>query len=296
MQWLGLWPGGRRFGDPVGGAATSPPLPPIPTVTTIDEVVAAIESIIDWSISASSRLGYFAALYKRITIAIRTAVSQGKFDNATRMQRFDVTFASRYFAALNGYFHPKQFPKPTRSWRVTFDAASRPEPIILQHLLAGVNAHIDLDLGIAVEKVAPRGNLDAMHNDFNTVNAVLSSQVSGVVNEIDELSPVLADLYHALSSNEIFLIDEAVKALRDSAWTFARILSLEPGLAHPFTIWARDQEVSREAQLLYDGPELIGLLKEIVAAIAARESRDVVKNIRVLNQIAAKPAPIKTTL
>jgi Family of unknown function (DUF5995) len=278
-----------------GPAATSSPLPPIPTVTTIDGVVEAIESIIDWSISASSRLGYFAALYKRITIAIGTAVSDGKFDDGPRMQRFDATFATRYFDALNGYFHPAQFSKPTRSWRVTFDAASSPEPIILQHLLAGVNAHIELDLGITAQAVAPRGNLEALHNDFNTVNDVLTSQVSGVVNELDELSPVLADLYHVLTSNEIFLIDEGVKTLRDSAWTFATILALEPGIAHPATIWARDEKVSTQTELIYDPPGVIGLLKEIVASIAAQESRDVVKNIRALNEIAATPAPINAT-
>lgn len=279
-----------------GMAKTPPPLPPIPTVTTIDGVVEAINSIVDWSISVSSRLGYFAALYKRITIATGTAVSQGKFEDAPRMQRFDLTFATRYFDALNGYFHPHQFAKPTRSWRVTFDAASRPEPIILQHMLAGVNTHIDLDLGIAAQTVAPRGNLAALHNDFNTVNAVLASQVSGVVDDLDELSPALAAIYRVLTGNEIFLIDEAVKTLRDSAWRFATILALEPAFAHPITIWARDCEVSRQVQLIYDAPGMIGLLKGIVASIAARESRDIVKNIRELNEIAATPAPIKTVL
>jgi hypothetical protein len=268
-------------------------LPPIPTVTTIDGVVEAIGSIVDWSISVSSRLGYFAALYKRITTAIGTAVSQGKFEDAHRMQRLDVTFATRYFDALNGYFHPHQFAKPTRSWRVTFDAASRPEPIILQHMLAGVNAHIELDLGIAAQIVAPGANLAALHNDFNTVNAVLASQVSGVVDDLDELSPALAATYRVLTGNEIFLIDEAVKTLRDSAWRFARVLALEPAFAHPITIWARDCEVSTQGQLIYDTPGLTG---QIVASIAARESRDIVKNIRELNEIAATPAPIKTIL
>jgi hypothetical protein len=156
-----------------------------------------------------------------------------------------------------------------------------------------VNAHIELDLGIAAQTVALPGNLEALHNDFNTVNDVLTSQVSGVVNEIDDLSPVLADLYHVLTNNEIFLIDEAVKTLRDSAWTFATILALEPGLAHPATIWARDQKVSTQADLIYDPPGLIGLPQDIVASIAARESRDVVKNLRALNEIAATPAPVK---
>ena len=61
----------------------TPPLPPIPPVTKIDEVVDAIQSIVDWSISTSSRLGYFAALYKRITIAVRTALEQGAFETAS---------------------------------------------------------------------------------------------------------------------------------------------------------------------------------------------------------------------
>jgi len=121
----------------------------------------AIESIIDWSIGASSRLGYFAALYKRITIAVRTAVAQGVFQDAPRIERLDVTFASRYFEALNGYFHPGKFPKPTRSWQVTLNAASRAEPIILQHMLAGVNVHIGLDLGIAAQSIGAGGQLPA---------------------------------------------------------------------------------------------------------------------------------------
>ncbi|UMB69323.1 DUF5995 family protein [Mycobacterium paraterrae] len=277
-------------------ATTAAVLPPIPTVTTIDEVVDAIESIIDWSISQSSRLGYFAAMYKRITIAIGAAVSQGMFEDGPRLQRFDAIFATRYFDALNGLFHPAKFPAPTRSWHATFDAAIRPEPIIAQHLLAGVNAHIDLDLGIAARSTAPGADLPALHNDFNTVNAVLASQVRGVVTQLDEVSPVLADIYHVLSDNEIFVINEVVKNLRDSAWTFAEVLNLEPKIARPITISARDLQVSAQGDLIYDPPGLIGLLRQAVAAIAARESRDVVANIRALDEIAATPAPITSEL
>ena len=125
---------------------------------------------------------------------------------------------------------------------------------------------------------------------------MLASQVSGVVDDLDELSPALAAIYRVLTGNEIFLIDDAVKTLRDSAWRFATILALEPAFAHPVTIWARDCEVSTQVQLIYDAPGMIGLLKGIVASIAARESRDIVKNIRELNEIAATPAAVKTVL
>jgi Family of unknown function (DUF5995) len=274
---------------------TTPP-PPIPTVTTLDAVVDAIGSIIDWSIAASSRLGYFAALYKRITIAVRAALEQGAFEDGPRMERLDVTFASRYFDALNGYFHPGSYPKPTRSWQVTFDAASRPEPIIVQHMLAGVNVHIALDLGIAAQTVCPGAQLPKLKEDFSRINAVLASQVNGIVADIDELSPALADLYAVLMNNEIFLINEAVATFRDSAWRFAAILALEPGFARPLTIWARDRQVAGEAELIYDPPGLVGLPESIVRAIAARESRDIVHNIEVLDRIATTPAPIATTM
>jgi hypothetical protein len=263
------------------------PLPPIPTVTTIDEVVAAIEGIIAWSIANESRLGYFAALYKRITIAIRTAVAQNLFQNGPRMELFDVTFASRYFAALNGYFHPGAFPQPSHCWRVAFDGAALPEPIIVQHMLAGVNAHIDLDLGIAVEQVAPGPKLPSIHTDFNTVNQVLAAQVNGVVDEIDDLSPVLSDIYDVLMKNEIDLIGDALLIFRDGAWRFAELLAAEPPFAHPPTIMIKDLEVAKFGTLILYPPPL---LASIVAAIASKESRDIVHNIQVLDAIAATPA------
>src|ERR1700758_1049208 len=105
--------------------AAPPPPAPIPPLSTLDPVVSALDSVIEWSIAASSRLGYFAALYKRITIAVRTAVNNGMFQDGSRMERFDAAFADRYFDALNGHFHPAQFPRPTRSWQKTFDAADR---------------------------------------------------------------------------------------------------------------------------------------------------------------------------
>lgn len=212
------------------------------------------------------------------------------------MEQFDVTFASRYFDALNGYFHPDKYPKPTRSWKVTFDAASRPEPIMVQHMLAGVNVHIALDLGIAAQTVSPAMQLPKLKEDFNRINAVLASQVNGIVSDINELSPALADLYEVLMDNEIFLINEAVATFRDSAWRFAALLAIQPSFTRPFTIWARDRQVAGQAELIYEPPGLVGLIASIVRAIAARESRDSVHNIQVLDRIASTPAPIATTM
>jgi Family of unknown function (DUF5995) len=274
----------------------TPPPAPMPPMPTLDAVVSALDSVIEWSIAASSRLGYFAALYKRITIAVRTAVNNGMFQDGPRMERFDAAFADRYFDALNGYFHPDQFPRPTRSWQKTFDAADRADPIILQHMLAGVNAHIELDLGITAQNIAPAIKLPQLHGDFNTINAVLASQVEGIVDDINQLSPELAELYRVLTTNEIFVINQAVAAMRDSAWRFAISLAVVPGFARPIIIWGRDRQVASQADAIYHPPGVIGLIQATVDEIAERESRDIVKNIQVLAEIAITPAPIKTTL
>ena len=266
--------------------------PPVPTVTHIDEVIAAIQGIIGWSISAESRLGYFAALYKRITIAIKQGIANNMFQDGPRMERFDVTFASRYFAAFNAYFYPAQYPAISHCWRVAFDGAQLPAPIIVQHMVAGVNAHIDLDLGIAAEAVAPGKQLDSLHHDFNTVNAVLSSQVSTVVTEIDSLSPVLADIYDVLMQHELDLIADGLVITRDSAWLFAKELAIEPSIMHPATIMMHDMRVAGLGTLILHPPKLIA---DAVAVIAAAESRDIVKNIETLDAVANTPAPMTKT-
>lgn len=255
-------------------------------------MVASIGSIVDWSIGAGSRLGYFAAMYKRVTVAVGIAVERGEFADGPRMEHLDVVFAGRYLDAVNGHLHPGQFPQPTRSWQVTFDAAEQPEPVVLQHLLAGMNAHIALDLGIAAQTVAPGGQLPSLHDDFNKINAVLAGQVNSLVKEINEISPVLADVYGVLMDNQIFMINEGLKFFRDGAWQFASILAREPGIARSATVWLRDQQVAGRADLIYHPT----VLDSLVDAVAARESRDVVKNIRVLDQIASTPAPISTIM
>jgi hypothetical protein len=266
--------------------------PPVPTVTTIDQVIAAIQGIIDWTISAESRLGYFAALYKRITLAIKQGIADNTFQDGPRMERFDVTFASRYFAAFNAYFYPSAYPSISHCWRVAFDGAQLPAPIIVQHMVAGVNAHIDLDLGIAAETIAPGSQLDSLHHDFNTVNAVLSSQVSTVVTEIDGLSPVLADIYSVLMQNELDLIADGLVITRDAAWLFAKELAVEPAIMHSTTIMVHDLKVASLGTLILHPPKLIA---DAIAVIAAGESRDIVKNIETLDAVANTPAPMTKT-
>jgi hypothetical protein len=255
-------------------------------------VIDAIDTIVAWSIRSSSRLGYFAALYKRVTIAVRAALRDGMFEDGPRLERLDVGFAARYFDAVNGLFHPADFDKPTHTWQVTFDAASHANPIIVQHMLAGVNAHIGLDLGIVAADISSGASVLDLQEDFNRINAVLASQVTGIVEDINELSPALADVFAVLQQNEINLINGAVKTLRDDAWRFTLALAASPDIFDPIAIAIRDLHIAQQGALIYQG----GPFALAVDSIAARESRDVARNVRVLDEIAAVPAKITLAL
>ncbi len=95
------------------------PGPPIPMgrlapIDNIDDAARNIDQIVDWSIKAQSNIGYFAVLYKRVTLAIHEAINEGVFENGARMAALDVAFARRYFNALNTYFYPADIRPSTR--------------------------------------------------------------------------------------------------------------------------------------------------------------------------------------
>src|SRR6185436_6911969 len=106
------------------------------------------------------------------------------------------------------------------------------------------------------------------------------------------LSPVLADIYDVLMQHELDLIAEGLVIVRNRAWAFASLLAKEPSILHGATSDVHDLEVAGLGKLILHPP---GFLETIVEVIAARESRDIVKNIQTLDAIANTPAPMTRT-
>lgn len=154
---------------------------------TIDEVIGALEAIIEHSSTSESRLGYFAALYKRVTIAVKKGIEEGYFDDCEAMERLDVIFANRYLAAYKAQHTNRN---PTHSWQVAFEAAQRWPPLVIQHLFVGMNAHISLDLGIAAFE-AYGNDLERLKPDFMKINDVLMSLVGTVQHELASFWPIM---------------------------------------------------------------------------------------------------------
>ncbi len=138
---------------------------------TIDGLIGKLDQIVDWSYTTKSRLRYFAALYRKVTIKVKEGIAKDFFDDGERMERLDVIFANRYLAAFEVCRNNGQ---PTRCWSYAFRVTKQWWPIVLQHLLLGMNAHINLDLGIAAARAVPSAALPSLREDFNRINVILA--------------------------------------------------------------------------------------------------------------------------
>jgi hypothetical protein len=247
---------------------------------TIEGVLDALDEVIARAVERGSRIGYFAAVYRKVTAKIAEGIASGFFDDGVRMERFDVVFADRYLAALEDY---ERGGTPTRSWQLAFEATTASRLIVLQHLLVAMNAHVNLDLGVAAATVAPDRALPGLRRDFDRINEILASMVASVEHDLAEVSPWIGLLDRIGGRHDEEVIRFSIEAARTGAWRFA--VELAP-LAQDHwagAIRARDARVAHVAQrILKPGWLSAGLL-----LIRARERRDVRRNIEVLNRVAA---------
>src|SRR5260370_36498797 len=109
-------------------------------VTSIDEVLATLNTIIGDARANASRVGYFAALYRRVTLSVKDGIAAGRFQNDPLVERLDIVFANRYLDALAQFQAGRQ---PSRRWAVPLEATSDPFPLILQQLLVAMRWHIN---------------------------------------------------------------------------------------------------------------------------------------------------------
>jgi hypothetical protein len=184
----------------------------------IVEIVDRLTEIAAWARRTDSRLGFFAALYRTVTIEVQRGIRDGRFEDPERMERLDVLFARRYLDAFDAYRARQPIP---RSWRVAFDATTRWRPIILQHLLLGMNAHINLDLGIAAATVAPGEALPSLRRDFDEINAILGSLIAAVEAEISSVSPWIHLLSTIGGRADDALVNFNLRIARTVAWNVA---------------------------------------------------------------------------
>src|SRR6266536_3013515 len=112
--------------------------------TSIDALIARMTAQLDELRQARDGRAAFHATYLRTTRAVADALRAGAFLDANWVERWDVAFAGLYLDALDADRRGDPVPRP---WAVAFAAAAGPRSLpALQHVLLGMNAHINYDL------------------------------------------------------------------------------------------------------------------------------------------------------
>src|SRR4051812_21794338 len=172
-------------------------------------------------------------MYVAVTRTMQDRTASGQFSDPARAERFVTGFAGRYIDAITGW---RAGTGCSASWQAAFRAAPKWRPIILQHLLLGMNAHINLDLGVAAASAGAGAPLEALRADFDAVNDVLGQLIDGCQGALDEVSPWFRLADQVGGRGDETVIRFSLVVARRQAWSVATRLS-------PLTGAERDREI-----------------------------------------------------
>jgi hypothetical protein len=187
----------------------------------VDSVVREMQSRLDGLTPEESYLREFLGTYQRTTLAVGKAVDGGAFEDPEWVERWDVTFAELYLAALDAHLSGGT---PSRPWRLAFDAP--PGLPALRHVLLGINAHVNYDLPQALlavisdEEFTDPSQMARRRRDHERIDGVLASRVAA---EDDVLSaqgkPLVDRVLQPLNrlSSKRFLKEARIKVWLNTA-------------------------------------------------------------------------------
>jgi hypothetical protein len=210
--------------------------------STITEVVEQLREL-EAARPRGDGVACFARLYRQVTESVSADLTGQRFADPRFLERLDVTFAGLFFAALDAYERdPAGAP---RAWVPLFADRSRRGIAPLQFALAGMNAHINRDLPVALVTTCRDLGLDLgehspEHGDFEHVNQLLAevearlkqSYLTGWLAWIDRL----VHPFHRI--DDVVAMWDVGRA-RDAAWTNGQALWAlrdEPPLAVEFLL------------------------------------------------------------
>ncbi|MDN3492513.1 DUF5995 family protein [Winogradskyella bathintestinalis] len=188
--------------------------------TTIQEVINQLDSIIENAVKRDDRLGLFAYVYRRTTAEILKEVQLGNFENNELLEQLDVVFANLY---LDAYIKYQRNEPVRKSWQFAFVETDN-SLSILQHIMLGMNAHINLDLAIATSDTMTGKDIESVRNDFDKVNDILFGIVNEIQDRLSRVSPLLFLLDWAGKNSDEKVIDFSMRKARQQSWNSANLL------------------------------------------------------------------------
>ncbi len=214
MGWL------TRLVDVVRGRSRlrrdPPPVGQLPTIDAVCERMREIALPMD----PGDGLAAFNGMYLHVTELVRDRISEGYFGSAEFMTRFDIVFAGMYLEAVDA-------TSPCSAWVPVFEARHQPGRLPIQFALAGMNAHINHDLPIALVAACRQLGLGpdspGVRGDYQKVTDLLASAQEQVRQSF--LDGVALDVDRRYAGPVANLVGAwSIGRARDAAWVNAGVL------------------------------------------------------------------------
>lgn len=229
--------------------------------SSIQDVIHKMDAIVEQCGRKNLRAGYFAVLYRLVTIRIKEEIEEGHFDDNERMEKLDTIFAQRFFDAFDAFYNDAAEPL-TQSWNRAFNAAESNRYIIMQHLLLGINAHINLDLGIAAAQTMEDEKLELIHKDYDRINAILASLVDDVTSNMSRISLFFGPMIRLAHGADEMLVNFSIAVARDGAWEFAN--KYQAADDKQLAIQKRDAKIADLAKRLTQTGPFVSIITKVI--------------------------------
>jgi hypothetical protein len=190
---------------------------------SIADVLAAMQTIEGLTIEGDG-LKWFNWLYYQVTQAVETRVSTGGFTDAAFLSELDVQFARLYFNALKNFLSNTALPA---CWSTLFSRRNQTMLARIQFALAGINAHINHDLPVAIVATCKVSNTMPQHTtvqyaDYTSLNSTLDSLIEEAKQTLNVR--LLGDAMPGVPALEDTIAAWSVSAAREAAWNNAELL------------------------------------------------------------------------
>jgi hypothetical protein len=198
------------------------------TPGSLAEVIARMRSTLG-PLPKGDGVACFTRLYLSVTEGVQQRLADFAFADPTFLARLDVIFAGLFFTALDAASAKGEHGMP-HAWAPLVEARSGHGIAPLQFALAGMSAHINRDLPVALVTTCTELGIELeegspQHRDFEHVNTVLAEveaqvkaqYLTGVLRTIDRL-------IHRVDRIDDVVAMWNVSRARDAAWANAQAL------------------------------------------------------------------------
>ena len=210
-------------------------------MASIADVIAVMRSV-DGLLPSNDGLKWFNRLYLMVTQQINAQPPPNGWEDATWPTRLDIVFAKFYFAAIVGAL--EQNADTASSWDALFEARARAGVDRIQFALAGMNAHINHDLALALLQTDDQLHLapalpSPEHDDYEHVNGLLEEVLPSALNFL--ATGIVGELAQDTGTAGRLLAIWNVRAARDLAWDFADHLRNLGGVSRDLALEGQDK-------------------------------------------------------